>query len=1148
MLQSDSEDFERDSQTQFVAQDGDEDILWEVVEITAEKTKSYKVRWAGVDPRTCKPWPQSWVAKADCTDDLVHEWKRKKLKKKGAKGSHLSGASRASGVEAVSVASSSTAMKRSTRGAKSTAAQSSRAQNTGKRTRSVTSVDDGQEEESTALRLGRPKKKQKINVEQQKVGTDQTRSRPAGRRNKHAASDDEQYQPPMQESGDEVPHLPILGSDDQVFDLSGAEESRRPNKNKATVLEKIEEDSGSDDDTVRLQPGGSPAGSPTSITNSVRQPLPQTPPPESTPEPDTMYVKFKSGKLSTPQKKRRRSSESAADPSSPSDEVDLVVPTRPRTPPVSTPPHPSPSISPPNAQHPQEVAHEEEEHIVQEMYKEFVDFDAQPPPINGRLSTNWDGANGDSYRQGVVPETETESSNNTQSQSQPQHKPPLQQRQPSPPPPQQLSSQEDEPNEPPPKAPQRTCTPPPKPSRVPTEIIQPQPTPARSSLISKMRPRTPGSSSRISLFDDNAEYVYHQPELEVHPELDEDSEETEAADELERNGTSGANSRAGRISGFLLGPMPRLSPSQFVQHLPSAASTSTVRNCDSTGTTAAEESDEDEVAELVSSIEQFSSPEKGRRKHRSTLDKLRWKGKERARESDRGGSATEGEQSDDEGLEEAVLVRGQQLAAQAREQQKKRQREYDGEHADGKRRTLTELLSNNTGRKGKEKRQRDLGAKKTKLSKTNHTSKPWWEQEKKSRRMARSREQSEPLETVEDDGLASDAMALREEEEESTQDLMMEAEASRPVEDVEMGQTWDVEPIAEILEAAELQEEAEPQASSPPNEVEQGTRARSKSSASSGRSAQRKPSKDNLVLPPTAPLLSSQAIESQEQDNQPDFVATLALLNEKSQENAQLTKEISALREALVAAQAPRPREMDLELELQQVRESLQTAQSSFAESERRVAELTQGKGSAEKEREFFREHYAKASGFVTTVREENSELEEQAKIARDQATAGVETVKATYVARIKALEDDVRTYKRLAMFIMEKDMRTNDDVRQRAAEAPELRARCEELAKDNRGLHTDLTELQDIFDRKRARAKQLKQQLKIWKKQATALNADLSKVKSAQEGEDTVYQCSWRIDDDANEPCGQEFTTYEEFEAHMFSNQHLDFKHAFIH
>jgi hypothetical protein len=74
-----------DFATQFVPQDGDSDILWEVIEITAERGNKYKVRWAGVDPKTKRPWPQEWVAKHDCTPDIVAAWKQKRAKQKKAK-------------------------------------------------------------------------------------------------------------------------------------------------------------------------------------------------------------------------------------------------------------------------------------------------------------------------------------------------------------------------------------------------------------------------------------------------------------------------------------------------------------------------------------------------------------------------------------------------------------------------------------------------------------------------------------------------------------------------------------------------------------------------------------------------------------------------------------------------------------------------------------------------------------------------------------------------------------------------------------------------------------------------------------------------------------------------------------------------------
>jgi hypothetical protein len=71
--------------TQFVFKEGDDEALWDVIEITAEKDRQYKVRWAGTDPATGKPWPQSWVAKHDCTDILVEQWKGRRAKERKQK-------------------------------------------------------------------------------------------------------------------------------------------------------------------------------------------------------------------------------------------------------------------------------------------------------------------------------------------------------------------------------------------------------------------------------------------------------------------------------------------------------------------------------------------------------------------------------------------------------------------------------------------------------------------------------------------------------------------------------------------------------------------------------------------------------------------------------------------------------------------------------------------------------------------------------------------------------------------------------------------------------------------------------------------------------------------------------------------------------
>ncbi|KAG6877421.1 hypothetical protein C0993_007619 [Termitomyces sp. T159_Od127] len=781
---SDSELYERDSQSQFVSQEGDEDVLWEVIEITAEKHKFYKVRWAGFDPKTNKPWAQSWNTFA------------------GSKGSRLSRASLLSDVSRVSANSSSTVAKPSAQD-QNALLPINNGRSNGKRSRSIVlSAEEHDEHDITHT-----KKKRKIMADDSKI----TKVDPStGRKKVH-----------------------VRESSDETVNESEVTTNRPRNKAKSKVLPmklQEEESSSGDEGTARIQPASSPSRSPSTVQRNVKpRRSSNTRTSTVTSDQDTAYVKYKSGKLSTPKKKRRHK-KCTDDSSSSSDEVEEVVQAR-KSPPLTT-------------------------------------------KHNDRLLTT--------------------------------SSPTLQQLQ-----------------------------------------------------------------------------AYHSPSL-------------------------------------------------------------------------SDSHDEDQMVQEIA--------------------------------------------GDD--LGDVVRQRGEQLAARARA---KRQREFDGTIGAVRKKTLIEVLSENEERKGKQRARE-------------HEAPEQWSKSKKSGSSRASSEDAEHESVVEDD-----VMRLREEEEESTQDLIMDM-LDVPMEDVEQNQVRDVESSGQVTREIESPE-------FPPNPVipnqKNGTRARSKSKSSSHsvRSRHRNPSQDELILPPTAPVPTSTPIESQEQDTGPDFVATLALLNEKSQENAQLMKEINVLR---AAASAPRPRELELERELEVLRASLEAVQVSLTASEKRAADLARGKESAEKDREFFREHYAKASGFVTSVQEENAELQKEVQIAREQASTGVEAVKATYVARVHALEDDARTYKRLAMFIMEKDIRTNDEIRRKAAEEPELRARCDELGEELRGLRNEFVDLQEEMEDKTMRTEELEQQLGSWKRQATFLNADLCQVKSLHEGVDKVYECSWRVDDDVNALCRQIFTTYE--------------------
>ncbi|KAJ8468385.1 hypothetical protein ONZ51_g9676 [Trametes cubensis] len=60
------------------------DGWYEAIDIVAERKGMYKVRWGGVDPKTGKPWEDSWVSTRDCSKQLIASWKEQQAAKKKA--------------------------------------------------------------------------------------------------------------------------------------------------------------------------------------------------------------------------------------------------------------------------------------------------------------------------------------------------------------------------------------------------------------------------------------------------------------------------------------------------------------------------------------------------------------------------------------------------------------------------------------------------------------------------------------------------------------------------------------------------------------------------------------------------------------------------------------------------------------------------------------------------------------------------------------------------------------------------------------------------------------------------------------------------------------------------------------------------------
>lgn len=273
------------------------------------------------------------------------------------------------------------------------------------------------------------------------------------------------------------------------------------------------------------------------------------------------------------------------------------------------------------------------------------------------------------------------------------------------------------------------------------------------------------------------------------------------------------------------------------------------------------------------------------------------------------------------------------------------------------------------------------------------------------------------------------------------------------------------------------------------------------------------------------------------------------LLNTKSEEisnlenqlsaerrmNEDLLQQLSALRRHITETETTLSAAMTLEQELAGARAQLALQTVSW-ENERAALTLDieaaiRSKVSAEQDRDFFREQYAIASGFVSSVRDENAELEKQIKIATDQAHSGVSLIKTTFELRTKSLEEDVRAWRRVAGFLIEKDHRTNDDIRRHAAEEPELRARCDRQESALEDLSERLSQAEMDLDEKERLFVEAEEARKECQETTVKLNLDLNEAKTKLErigkvgigGErlksppttpEFAYRCHWRSDD----------------------------------
>ncbi|TFK33475.1 hypothetical protein BDQ12DRAFT_738787 [Crucibulum laeve] len=1096
-------------ESQFVPREDDLEVLWEVENITAEKGKLYKVKWAGLDPATNKPWKQTWVPKHDCTPDIVKEWKMKQAKKKQKeerrqalrRESIFSKKSRTSTASTMSIrspASSSTATRRersttatlhppseeptpkpATNGKRKYAPRKSNAGDSA-------SVQENGDTPTTRLRKKRKVDEEIFEVKESPSSPANMTVRPPPRksvavRREDSEEDSEEDDPPpprykgtgkaVARTEEEPSNLWIKA---KRTTTNGSSSSKNTTNIPTNSQEEIPPPAKKSADKPRGRPKAPSLHSPrfTAQTVEVKGVRPKTErhrPPRKQQPVETLEYRVSPESITQDEPEAHQDIEAndtyedygsrmpefaadgAQDDFSPAN-IPLFIPSS-----------PSPSLD---------------------------DLDLSYPPVqeatsskNGKASTSHSSTRtgARSYENEIIPETDT-SRNNTQSQE----------------------------TQPDAASPIRPTTPP------------------RTSIISKMKPRTPASAggSRRSIVHDE-----HAPR---------------------------SHAAAPPARSKPLGPIPVLSPSRFHPHLPS----SSVPPSSTINTT------EDIPASSLDSIEDFDSPEKRSTSH----------AKGKGRPVDRHSRSSSMDDAADL-IQAEVLRKGIELAEAAKE---RRRRERGVEP---KQKLSLVDLAPSSRKKHKEKllilrRQEEVVEPEIQNPDDSIESVVMQEMEDAFVDLSGGVTQSDDVYMDEGTGVAR--LLVRHEEEENTQDIMKDMEEARrahvkpvleppePEVDTTLAtQGTGYDPRDESFQPDQSMEQpdgAQMGSSLAADEGPGSTSSRAELNHVPEKNDNPRQRAELCASPLHEPPHATSAQMSMDTQAKDELAATTTLLHAKSEELSQLEvrlsaeqaksgslqQEVSDLKKALMMVNSgPSSKEAELEVQLVELQATL-AAERARWEAERTALNSSlntavREKESAEKERSFFHEQYAKASGFVSGIRSENTKLEKRATIAEAQAKTGVAAAKLLFERRIKDLEDDVRTWKRTAMFAIEKDSRTNDEIRKRAALYPELEVKLRDM---ERALLDSAEQFSELEDEKDKVMEDLVTELNKWKSETLRLNLELNggnamlnrvKEESQTDGalSETVYRCQWRPEG-GSDSCEAVFSTITDLEHHLSDHVHV--------
>jgi hypothetical protein len=197
----------------------------------------------------------------------------------------------------------------------------------------------------------------------------------------------------------------------------------------------------------------------------------------------------------------------------------------------------------------------------------------------------------------------------------------------------------------------------------------------------------------------------------------------------------------------------------------------------------------------------------------------------------------------------------------------------------------------------------------------------------------------------------------------------------------------------------------------------------------------------------------------------------------------------------------------------------------------------------AEQDKECFLNLYHQSSAYVSTVRDENFKLLERAEIAEGQAKYDFEMAKAAFRKTSEKLKKDIGHYRRVAEFLIERNHRSSEGIRSRAAEELRLKMQIGVLQQQLRRLTKEVSETREKIEEEReersvcVREKRKNEEvLTKWKEETFRVNVELNEslallanvhvVGTGGLANETVCRCHWRAENE--EKCNEVFLTNE--------------------